>query len=96
MKKYRRKEEVLVWQWDGDKSIVDELNEVIKLHRGYGTLEVGLTDNGNILFLSHTRGNGTGSQFIRFGEYIIYDPINEDMPLSATNDDLISKNYVEL
>lgn len=96
MKKYRRKEEVLVWQWTGDKSIIDELNEVVKSHKGYGTLSVCLTDDKKILCLSHTRGGGTGTQYIRFGEYIIYDTNNEDMPLDTINADFITENYTEL
>ena len=82
MKKYRRKQEVVVWIWTGDKSVIDELNEVMKSHEGYGTLSVSLTDDGKILCLSHTRGGGTGTQYIRFGEYFIYDDSNEDMPLN--------------
>lgn len=96
MKKYRRKEEVIVWIWTGDLSIIDELNEVIKSHKGYGTLSVSLTDDKKILCLSHTRGDGTGTQYIRFDEYIIYDSTDEDMPLTATNDNLIKENYIEI
>jgi hypothetical protein len=96
MKKYRRKEEVVVWIWTGDKSVIDEINEVIKSYEGYGTLSVGVTDDGKILCLSHTRGGGTGTQYIRFGEYVIYDAGCEDMPLNATNADLIKKNYIAL
>ena len=97
MKKYRKKQEVVVWIWTGDKSIIDEINNVIKSYEGFGTLEVSIALNDEkILCLSHTRGFGTGTQYIRFGEYVIYDSSNEDMPLSTTNDKLLDENYVEL
>jgi hypothetical protein len=98
MKKYRRKETVLVWQWTGDKSIVDEINESmdsynVKIHPDCN-LKAGI-DN-DVVYLSHKRGTHTSSSFVYLNDYIVFDPNDEDLPLACYNESWLNKNYVEL
>lgn len=98
MKKFRRKEVVLAWKWIGDKSIIDNINETLKSYDGM--FKVGLTNDENILYASDTRGEGmytrTSTDYVRKGEYIVFDVNNEDKPFGQYSEEWLNKTYEEL
>jgi hypothetical protein len=98
MKKFRRKEVVLAWKWTGDKSIIDNINETLKSYEG--KFKAGVCDDENIIYASHTRGEGMdiliSTDYVRKGEYIVFDVNNEDRPFGQYSEEWLNKTYEEL
>jgi folylpolyglutamate synthase/dihydropteroate synthase len=102
MKKYKRKEEVLVFQWTGDKEIVDTINELLspinKIHEV--EFKVKILEDGEILCLIQKDESRTTSSFLRIGEYMIIDPneaiFSEFLPISRCSEEFIEKYYTEI
>ena len=93
MKKYRKIHEVLVWQWTGDTSIVDEINEVLKPYNGQdnGVLKVELQEE--CLLTTWSLGGGTTREVVRLNEYVVFDLNDEFYPLSGYNKNWLDKKY---
>ena len=101
MKKYRRKEVVLAWKWMGDKSIIDNINKTLESYNG--RFKVGVSTDENILYASDTREDDIinssiliTTDYVRIGEYIVFDVNNEDRPLGQYSEEWLNKTYEEL
>jgi hypothetical protein len=98
MEKYRRKEEVLVWQWTGDESVIAEIKQTIE---PYGDrFKVGLSTDVNILAVSTKRNEGydifTSTDYVRKGEYVVLDFSNEVNPFGQYNEEWLNKKYTKI
>jgi hypothetical protein len=95
MKEYRRKEVVLAWKWTGDKSIIDNINKTLESYNG--KFKVGVSTDENILYASHKRDDEscslTSTDFVRLGEYIVFDVNNEDRPFGRYSEEWLNKTY---
>jgi formylmethanofuran dehydrogenase subunit A len=101
MKKYRKKNEILVWQWTGDKSIIAEMNEALKSfndkYQGEKLSASMTTSNpDDVLGLSHQRGSLTSNEFVDIGEYIIFDINDNERPLGCYNEKWLNNKFVPL
>lgn len=98
MKEYRRKEVVLAWKWTGDKSIIDNINDTLKSYND--RFKVGVSSDENILYASSKSEDEmdtiTCTDFVRIGEYIVFDVNNEDRPLGQYSEEWLNKTYEEL
>ena len=100
MKKYRKKQEVLVWKWMGDsgacgQSVVDKINkDLSRFNKNDEKFEAVV--NGDILTLSHKIGGHTSNYFLRIGEYAVLDINQEIMPLMGCSKEYLNNNYVRL
>lgn len=96
-KKYRKKEDVLVWKWEGDYSLIKEIGEVLK---EYKHLKVGVSSDPTCLYASTTQSDEhdefTSTDFIRVGEYVVFDINNELRPIACYNEEWLNKKYVEM
>jgi len=99
MKRYRRKEEVFVWQWTGDKSIIPEIGKMLERYRGLLSIGISSSDP-NIMYIKQDIGNQVGStwgnEFIRLGDYIVFDINNFETPLRCYDEKYLNKQYVEV
>lgn len=99
MEKYRKKEEVFVWQWTGDKSIISEIGE--KLVKYNGQLGIGVASSDpNILYLKQEMGNQIGqswaNEFVRLSNYIVLDDNNYETPLRSYDEEWFNKNFIKI
>lgn len=97
MEKYKRTEEVAVYQWLGDKALIDEINEMLKpFNYSDFVLEVGISTDENILYTSVQKGEFTSNDYVRFGQYIIFDINNEDRPLVCYDEERLNEKYTKI
>jgi len=97
MKKYRNKNEVLVFQWTGDVSIIDNINDVLKSYNEKGDciLKVGLNEN-NVLYAQCKENDMTSNEFMRLNEYVVFDVNDKIYPLRGYSEENLNKKYIEL
>ena len=94
---YRRKTKVYVWKWEGDTSIVDEINKVIEDRREYhdpslGDYKAVINDNG-VLCLGHEMPGGMSfNSFLSIGDYVVYDE-DEDERLRERSERELNNMY---
>jgi len=97
MKVYRKKEDVLVWKWEGDYALITEIMEALKEH---DNLKVGITDDPKILYASTTENAGydefTSTDFIRVGEYVVFDINNEIRPIACYTEKWLNETYIKM
>lgn len=97
MKKYRSKNEILVWKWTGDKSIVAEINEEMKKynndHVEYG---VSLSDDKQYLSLYRKHGYSTGTDYVYKGQYVIFNIDDNERPFGCYTGEWLNKHFVKL
>jgi peroxiredoxin len=93
MEKYRKKQEILVYKWTGDISIIDEINTMLKTTE-YDGLKVELS-NKDILCISYESYPFTTKDFASIGEYIVFDT-DDIRPLSTYNEERFNENFVEI
>lgn len=97
MKKYRRKNEVLVWKWTGDKSIISEIHEsVAPFVTEHVDFSVGISKDKKTLTLSHKCGYSTSNEFVSIGEVIIFDINDDERPFGCYSESYLNKKFVEL
>jgi hypothetical protein len=105
MKKYREKEEVLIFKWTGDESVIEKINKEIcsKLNEERGeqifSIAKGFeydTDKEKTIFISEKWNKSSFDTLVRLNDYIVYNKQNRDAVLSCCNEDWINKNYVEI
>lgn len=97
MKKYRSKNEILVWQWTGDKSIVTEIKDVLKEHNNdHVEFDVALSEDEQILEISTKHGYSTGNEFVYKGQYIIFNIDDYERPFGCYNGEWLNKKFVEI
>ena len=96
MKKYRQIQNVLVWKWDGNNSIVDEMNkDLIPFNKDICEKFEAFVD-GNILILSHKINSTSSNAFVQIGEYAVLDLSKEITPFSCYNEKWLNKEYIEI
>lgn len=97
MKKYRSKNEVLVWKWTGDKSIVSEINEVLEQYKtDHVEFSIVLSDDGQYLTLFTKHGYSVGHEFVFLGHYVIFNLDDNERPLGCYTGEWLNKHFVEL
>ncbi len=99
MKRFRKKQEIYVAQWTGDKSIVKDIKSVIKEYNEEMNEEYfKVVIDDDILCLSYGSyrdGGGVLSSFLQIGEYVVFD-YNEDHPFFGIDEKYLKEIYVEL
>ena len=94
MEKYRKKQEILVYKWTGDISIIDEVNTMLQ-NTEYNGLKLELS-NKDILCISFESYPFTVKDFVSIGEYIVFDTDNDIRPLSNYSESFFHENFIEL
>jgi hypothetical protein len=97
MEKYRYKNDILVFKWVGDKSLILEIEEVIK---PYTSLKVGISTDENILYVSDSYKEYdnifTSTDYVRIGEFVVFDLNNKEKQLCCCNEEWLNKKYIKL
>jgi hypothetical protein len=95
MDKYQYKYDVLVYKWNGNINIIDEIKEYIK---DFQNLNIGLTNNDDgVIFISDTDGSSTSISYIYFGDYIVLDLNKKDGKMMVKcNLDMIKTQYKKI
>ena len=96
MIKYRKRKEVLVYHWTGNISIINEINNMLQKTEYKDILKVELTTTKDILCISFKMEPFTTNDFVKVGEYIVFDTDNEIRPLSNYNEERFHENFIEL
>ena len=94
MKKYIRKDEVLVVKWTGEESVIKDIGEHLKSFSNYN-FKLKCSNDNDVLCLSHNDGYGTSTNYCRIGEYVVIDLLRESKFFSC-NEEILNKYYVEL
>lgn len=97
MKKYRSKNEVLVWKWTGDKSIVSEINEVLEQYKtDHVEFSVSLSEDEQYVTISTKHGYSIHNEFVYNGQYIILNIDDVERPFACYTGEWLNKHFVEL
>jgi hypothetical protein len=101
MERYRRKEDVLVWEWKGNHSLVDEINNELKsFNAKYDDyhIKVGIAASDNtILYIGITEGNALSSNsFVRVGEFVVFDIHNQYKPIFCCGEEYLEDTYTRI
>lgn len=96
MKKYRRIHEVLVWKWEGDTSIVDEINNALISYNLESDDKLNVESEEEYLLTTWSVGGGTTREVVRLNEYVVFDANNEFRRIGCYDQYWLDKNYVEL
>jgi len=98
MKRYRRLEDILVFQWVGDFAIIDEINNAVesfnKTHED--TLKAGKDIYGdeNVLIISHRGEYGMISESVAMNNYIIFDVNEIETSLGSHSEEYLNENFI--
>ena len=99
MEIYKSKQKVLAWKWEGDISIIDEINEAVKIYNDdYLKVKVYVSTDKNVLVASIERddeyhGIQTSNDFVREGDYIVLDWNNQIRPLGCYSETHLNNTY---
>lgn len=95
MKKYRKIQEVLVWKWTGDNSLIDEMNkDLTSFNKDDEKFEAIL--DGETLILSHKTDGLSSNMFVQIGEYVVLDLAEDVIPFTCYDEKWLNKKYIEL
>ena len=96
MKKYRKIQEVMVWKWEGDNSLIDEMNKDLIPFNEDICEKFEVFADGDILILSHKINNSTSNCFVQIGEYVVLDLAKEVVPFNCYDEKWLNKEYIEI
>lgn len=97
MKKYRSKNEILVWKWTGNKSIIKEINELVKPNNTeHVKFSVSLSDDEKCLILTTKHGISITNEFVYFGQYVIFNIDDNERPFGCYTGEWLNKHFVKL
>jgi len=98
MKRYRRLEDILVFHWTGDFSIIDEINNAVKSfnkeHQDTLNASKDVDNDDKILIITHNGEYGTMSESVKMNDYIIFDVNEIETSLGAYSEDYLNDHFI--
>lgn len=97
MKRYRRIEDILVFQWKGDFSIVKEINDAVKSFNETSDYSVKVRmsfDDDECLMIYNCHEYGTLGLVVEMNNYIVFDAIETQMPLDSYSEKSFNDKFI--
>jgi len=97
MKTYRRIEDILVFQWTGDFSIIDEINDSVREFNETSKFKVKVRTSFDVdecLVISNCHEYGTLSLVVERNNYIVFDITDKQMPLNSYSEKEFNNNFI--
>ncbi len=95
MKRYRRIDDILVFEWKGDFSIITEINDSLKSFNETSDYEikVKIDDDGHLI-ISNCHENGIISLLVDINDYIIFDTTDKLMSLNSYSENELNDKFI--
>jgi len=97
MKKYSRIEDILIFQWKGNFSIVDDINTAVKSFNDSfenKTKVHASFDADECLVISNCHDYGTLSLIVENNNYVIFDSTDKQTPLNSYSEKEFSNKFI--